>query len=412
MSALQTTPPTPAPRPVTGPRPAGGRKSRGDRIRRALVAAGPALAAYLLVRCIGVAFVVLRTPDGGPSLGSLLASRFDTGFYIDIADNGYTALEPGSCAVQGPMCKYAFFPLYPMLIRGASAVLPLPTGTVAWGIAVTGALFAAWGIFAVARLLYGRRAATIAVVLWGIAPHAMVETMAYTEPIFTAIAAWTLYAVLTHRWAVAVPLAVLAGLTRPSGAAVVAAVALCAGWALVAAVRGRAGTANRTPPLVLAGSIVLAPLGWFAWFGWVGYRAGSWDGYLRIQEKWGSTFDAGRFTVRRISEIFTQAPVSLNAVVGALTVIAAVTLFIVCLQQRQHPALLIYVAVLLAITIGGAGYFHSRARFLLPAFPLLFPLARALAAARPRTAYTLLAAATLVSSAYGGYLLLVWHRSP
>ncbi|MFF9863905.1 hypothetical protein ACF1G0_00480 [Streptomyces sp. NPDC013953] len=31
---------------------------------------------------------------------------------------------------------------------------------------------------------------------------------------------------------------------------------------------------------------------------------------------------------------------------------------------------------------------------------------------RPRTAYTLLAASTLLSSAYGVYLMLVWQRSP
>ncbi|AZK96093.1 MULTISPECIES: hypothetical protein [Streptomyces] len=121
---------------------------------------------------------------------------------------------------------------------------------------------------------------------------------------------------------------------------------LCAAWALFTAVRR--GTGGRT---ALAAAILIAPLGWFFWFVRVGYRAGRWDGYFRLQERWGSTFDGG-------------------------------------------------------------GYFHSKARFLLPAFPLLFPLARALATARPRAAYTVLGAVVLLSSAYGGYLLLVWKYSP
>ncbi|URN16052.1 MULTISPECIES: hypothetical protein [Streptomyces] len=91
---------------------------------------------------------------------------------------------------------------------------------------------------------------------------------------------------------------------------------------------------------------------------------------------------------------------------------AAVVMFAVCVQQRQPVILLVYAGMLLLIAVGGAGYFHSKARFLLPAFPLLIPAARALAAARPSTTYTLLGAAVGVSTAYGVYLMLVWPHSP
>ncbi|MEE1751033.1 hypothetical protein PUR26_00550, partial [Streptomyces sp. SP18CS02] len=174
----------------------------------------------------------------------------------------------------------------------------------------------------------------------------------------------------------------------------------------------RPGPDGKRPVARLVTTVLVAPLGWFAWFGWVGYRAGSWDGYFEVQERWGTTFDGGSFTVHRIADVFLKSPVSLNAVVVSLTICLAAGLLVICLLQRQHAALLVYTAFLLLLTVSGAGYFHSKARFLIPAFPLLFPLARVIARARPALIWTLLGGLTLVSSAYGGYLLLVWTRSP
>jgi hypothetical protein len=36
--------------------------------------------------------------------------------------------------------------------------------------------------------------------LWGVLPVAIVQWMGYTEPLFTTLAAWALYGVLTGRW--------------------------------------------------------------------------------------------------------------------------------------------------------------------------------------------------------------------
>ncbi|MDT9682970.1 glycosyltransferase family 39 protein [Streptomyces sp. TRM76323] len=420
MPSAQTEPPR-TPPPHTGRahrrRRAPATESFPRRLRAAAARAWPALLAYAVVRCLGVAAVALRAGDDDPDLGLLLTGRYDAVYYTHIAEHGYAAPMTDSCTVQGPLCKYAFFPLYPALIRGGSALLPLPAAHVAWGIAVVAALLAAWGVHAVVERVAGRRAAVVATVLWGVAPHAMVESMAYTEPLFTALCAWSLYAALRHRWVSAGVLASLAGLTRPSGSAVVAAVVLAALWALFASRRRSASASagdgerpDRTGPLLTA--VAVAPLGWFAWFGWVGYRAGDWRGYFEVQEKWGSTFDGGVFTLHRLADVFLKLPLNLNTAVGAATVVAAVVMFVICVQQRQPAVLLVYAGMLLLIAVGGAGYFHSKARFLLPAFPLLIPAARALAAARPSTMYTLLGTAAGVSTAYGVYLMLVWPHSP
>lgn len=84
---------------------------------------------------------------------------------------------------------------------------------------------------------------------------------------------------------------------------------------------------------------------------------------------------------------------------------AALLLFALFLLERPPLPVLVYTAVLVLITVGGAGFFESKPRFLLPAFPLLLPLAAALAKARPRAAVTVTAALAGLSFAYGAYLL-------
>ncbi|MFF9863903.1 glycosyltransferase family 39 protein [Streptomyces sp. NPDC013953] len=390
-------------RPATGTaRPRGPGPVLAGAARRAW----PALALYALVRTVGVLVIL---PHTDRTVLQMLASRFDTTWYMLIAEEGY----PATCPVQGELCRYAFFPLYPGMIRTLTALTPLSAQWAAWLIAVAASLAAAWGVYAVVERVAGRRAGLVTVVLWGLVPHAVVESMAYTEALFTAIAAWALYAVLTRRWITAGVLAVLAGLTRPPGAAVAATVVLCALWALWSE-RRPAGPGGQGPRQVArpVAAVVLAPLGWLFWFGWVGYRAGRWDGYLRVQERWGTSFDGGRFTLHRMTQVFTQQTVFLDSVVIAATITMAVVLLVVCHLQRLPAPLLIHATLIVLITVGCAGYFHSKARFLIPAFVLLIPLAKPLARARPAVVCTLLTGAALISNAYGIYLLTVSDHSP
>lgn len=58
---------------------------------------------------------------------------------------------------------------------------------------------AAWGVFAVGDRLHGRCVGILLTVLWAALPVGLVQWMGYTESLFTAFAAWALYAVLTDR---------------------------------------------------------------------------------------------------------------------------------------------------------------------------------------------------------------------
>ncbi|MEU5160174.1 hypothetical protein AB0G74_11275 [Streptomyces sp. NPDC020875] len=361
---------------------------------------------------------------------AILGRAWDADWYMLIAEHGYGRVLNWPGAVQSDL---AFFPLYPALVRGLSALVPdVTSGTLGLLVSWSAALVAAGGIYAVGERLYGRRAATLLVLLWGLLPHSVVLTMAYTEPLLTAFAAWTLYALLTRRWLWAGGLAVLAGLSRPNGIAVVAAVLWVVGYEIVrGGARGRTlpersgnpgtpstpgtlGTpgntaesgrpGNRRDPRLWAAA-ALAPAGWCGYVLWVGFRTGDpLGGYFAVQRGWTSTFDFGAGSARVVRDIVLR-PAVLPLTTALLVVLAAVVLFVLFVLGRPPAALLVYTAVLVLITVGGSGFFESKPRFLLPAFPLLLPLALALTKARPRSAIVVIAALAGLSFGYGTYLL-------
>jgi hypothetical protein len=68
---------------------------------------------------------------------------------------------------------------------------------------------------------------------------------------------------------------------------------------------------------------------------------------------------------------------------------------------------------MVVIALGDAAYFSSRARFLLPAFPLLLPIASGLARLRNRAVLVaVLASAAGVSALYGAYVILYAPSPP
>ncbi len=104
-----------------------------------------------------------------------------------------------------------------------------------------------WGIFAVGAHLYDRRDGVLLVVLWAAIPVGIVLSMAYSESLFTALAAWSLYSVVTRHWIWAGLLASCAGTTRPVGLAVVAAVLIPAAVVLLRHRWQTSATTDRTP---------------------------------------------------------------------------------------------------------------------------------------------------------------------
>ncbi|MFJ8792623.1 hypothetical protein [Streptomyces sp. NPDC102462] len=361
----------------------------------------PALALFVAVRAAGVVAVVVTSRLYGRPVTKNLAHSWDSNWYLHIATHGYGHLI-WITPTGDVQTDWAFFPLYPTLVRAVTAVLPLSPGGAGLLIAWCAAVAAACGLYAIGHRLYGRAVATALVALWASLPHSVVLTLAYTEPLFAALAAWCLYAVLRERWLTAGVLAALAGLSRPHGIAAAVAVVAAAGYA---AWRCR----GRVPAGLWVGA-VLAPLGWAGYVLWVGWRTGDLlHGYFRVQSAWSSRLDFGRGALRFLKALFLHGGGVVYPL--ALVVVAAgIVLFgLLCLERAPLP-LVVFAGTLLLMVVAVSGPFASKPRFLLPAFPLLLPVALALVRTwRTARARALLLGGTLtaVSLAYGTFLAAV-----
>ncbi|MGC9666306.1 mannosyltransferase family protein [Planosporangium sp. 12N6] len=360
---------------------------------------GLPLAVYLGTRLVQFALVAWMLPPDGSTVADRLLS-WDSGWFVRVARDGYphgVAADPGRDDTSGGL---AFFPGYPLLVRGLHQVTRLDFGDAALVVSWIAAAAAAVGLFALARRLYDSRVAAILTVLFCAQPMSVVLSMGYSEGLFVAFVAGALLAAHRRSWLAAGLCGLAAALTRPTGAAV--AVAL----AVVAFVAVRERRPDRWRAVAAA---VPALLGVPAYLGWVGWRTGDWHAWFDIQTAgWGTTFDfglgAGTFVLNALRSGDGWVQVSV-----ALLLIAAVVAAGVAVARRVWPPLLVYGLVALVLAIGQSGYYHSKPRLLVPVLVILVPGALALARARPRTAVSVLAGYSLFGLWYGAYLITVWR---
>jgi hypothetical protein len=192
----------------------------------------------------------LTVPFG--ALGDALvapAARWDAVWYLTIAERGYglDAARP------------AFFPLYPLLARGAGEVVG---STLLGGILVSLLAFgvALYLLRRLTALELGPEAARAAVWLTAAFPAALFFSAVYSEALFLALSVGCVYAARTDRWAWAGVLGLLATGTRSAGIILLVPLAV-----LLWQHRG-AGLWRRAP------WVGLVPLGTAAFCGWLALR--------------------------------------------------------------------------------------------------------------------------------------------
>jgi hypothetical protein len=296
----------------------------------------------------------------------------------------------------------AFFPLYPGLLVVVHALTPLSWPATGVLVAWIASFATAWGLFAFGKQLRSRAVGIVLAMLWGVLPHAIVQNMAYSESLLTALCAWSMYALLRRQWVLAGALCLLAGLTRPTANALIAAVGLAA---LVAIFRRQDGWR----PWAAA---VLAPIGYLGYLGFVGLRLGRLDGYFYLQrESWTVTFDFGADTVRAMTEVLTQ-PNRLAFYMVTALVVLSIALSVLVVMERYPLPVVVFTLVSVIFVLGTGGAYHGKGRYLMPVFTLLLPVATGLAAARRRTQVVVLVMLTLAAAWYGAYLTLDWTLSP
>lgn len=448
------------------------------RTRRDLVRIGRLVAAYVVIRLVGVWLLgaAALIPKDSPAITpespqtTVPASDpttydklglWDGGWYVEIAENGYPDELVMVSPQQDESAPLAFPPLYPMLMRllHLAGMPALSAGLLITAIAGVAALV---GVYAVARDLVPPRAAALTALLWAAGPMTIVLSMAYSEALFIALAAWAIWLVRRGWWLTAGALALLSGLTRSTGLAVGVAVAVAAfaAWRSArpggvsvrerglkpardgeplsrGATGGDAGDGSRPDggPRPDGGAVgpaarwrlvaasVLGLLGVPLWWAYVAIVSGRVDGWFAAQEFfWGSRFDFGESVVVSGWRMLTfqgSFPPLVRGVytASALAMLAAGTLLVLLLaeawrRRRDVTAgwwpVAAYAVVLVLLAVGSAGFPQSKIRFLVPMFPLLLLPGRALARSSTAAQAAVIGAAALVSGWFGGFMLSVW----
>ncbi|MEV7994173.1 hypothetical protein AB0O67_20285 [Streptomyces sp. NPDC086077] len=370
------------------------RLSRPLRVPGGLRPYGPPLLLYGATKLVGtVVFAILLMASGeyrqkNPRFGGgahwwdVLAT-WDGWWYLQVAEKGYDPrplrrLDPGGMFTV-EQNSVAFFPLYPGLIRGTSEV----TGLGLYGsgilVSVIASFVAAAGVYAVISLLAGARAGTIAAGLWAVAPGSGVEWAVYSESLFVAIATWCCYCVMKGRWVAAGLLAFVAGLNRPTSAALIGAVGLAA---LVTLARREDRAKHGVAGPVYA--MCAAPLGLLTYVAWVGLSMGELTAYFTLQrDGWLHFFDFGAYTL----DVLGNTAIGKHDYIFAFSVpdLLAVQLvlalpFLIVLMLRKRPPLVLVAYTLASIVsvLGTQQIFGNTSRYLLPCFPLLLAPAAAM----------------------------------
>ena len=172
-----------------------------------------------------------------------LPLRWDAGWYLQIAENGYSYIPEAGPEVQQ---NIVFFPAYPMVTRVVALLLGNQQGTyVAAGTIVSLAafLFALAYLYAFARDEIGDERASSALWLMAAYPFAVFFGAIYTESLYLLAALGALHHFRRREFIRAGLWGLVIGLTRPNGALLAIPLALlaCAPWLPAAIAGGAAG---------------------------------------------------------------------------------------------------------------------------------------------------------------------------
>src|SRR5215475_9531884 len=152
--------------------------------------------------------------------------KWDGGWFVNVATEGYPHGYTYDPSGQMNGNGLAFFPGYPMLIRGLSD-LGLDTRSAALWVAWIAAGVACLLLHRFGVALRDRRLGFVLVALFCGQPMSVVLSMGYSEGVFTAlVAAYRRY------WLIAGVVGLAAALTRPTGLACAIALAVAAGMAV------------------------------------------------------------------------------------------------------------------------------------------------------------------------------------
>lgn len=289
-----------------------------------------------------------------PSPAPLLTlwQRFDTNWFLKIAQRGYAA-DDGSTV---------YMPLYPLLIRLVGMFLPggdllaaLLISNLAWVIAL-------YLTFRYTQELFDAETARRALIYLAVFPTAFFFLAAYTESLFLALAVGALYAGHKNNFLLAGALGALAALTRLQGVLLVVPLAYMAG--VFSGASGFRLTRQSRRSLVPLGLIPLATLGFLVYSNLSLFASYEGELHARFVLPWENLWAGVTLILEGRASIPDLANVVVTLLFGAMCVVVWRTMP----RALALYTVLMFVAPLLRMTTTQP--LVSMARYVLILFPV------------------------------------------
>ncbi len=289
--------------------------------------------------------------------------RWDGIWFVHAATQGYPSHLP---SVHGHVTgsTVAFFPAFPLLIRGVSDLTTVSPALVAGLISATAGLTATMAVGMLTREFAGDEKATRAALLFAVFPGTFAFSLMYSDGIVVTFVALGLVALLRRQWWLAGVLGLVASATSPIALAFVVSCAWCSGRAILR---------DRTWRSVVAP--VLAPLGFVAYMAYLWFHTGRLSAW-RLTEKGGwKSYPSLAYPVHILTTFLFDPirPTRTGQLLFAGTVIT-VAAAVVAVRQRQPAPVLIY-GLLAAAMAAISAPVGLRPRFIVLAFPLIIAVA-------------------------------------
>lgn len=291
--------------------------------------------------------------------------RWDAGWYIDIARDGYDWTGEGEESV-------AFFPLFPMLLKVALLIIP-DSLLYLFAVLLNHAIFfiALLPVWLYAYRFGGRPVAQRTLLLLCLFPTAFFFNAVYTEALFLLVSGTTLLALHKSRYLIAGAVGFLASLTRPAGV-------LLALPFLIQLWRDR--TDEWRASILRGWPIALIPAGLAVYMGYLWHAFDRPLGFLEVQEAWGhvqmlpttAIIDSFRYLI----ETETRDVFYVMGAVNTFLTVWALVMAVVIIRSDSLGSSFAFAAILMPLVAGIESMpVVSMARYVLVLFPLFIPMA-------------------------------------
>ncbi len=265
-----------------------------------------------------------------------LFARWDSAYYMDIAKYWYSL---------GPE-HWAFFPLYPILLKITSmplrSILGIDPALAVAGFLVNHVLFGI-SVILLHKLTYAlyqdERLAFLTCLFYSMYPGSFFYSAIYSEALFMALMLGSLYCLEGDRWLISAFLASLASLTRSIGVLLFIPI-------LERALRSKGR--SRLFGLCMSSLPIISS---FLWFFYAGTVTGDWGLYLHVQSKyWGVRFQEPISALMKLRSSF-------SILLFTFMLLSILSILMPFIERNLQPKLIPY--YLLSMAMLGIYLFHS-----------------------------------------------------